>query len=654
MVGGRDGEGLRNDVWRSADGASWESVEAVGDVFSGRVWHQAVVYGGNVWVVGGSSGRDEFWRSDDGANWEAVSVSGDVPRVGNVASGNHRAVVYGGSLWVVSGSDVWRSGDGAVWASVSVSGDVFAVAGGSHQAVAYGGSVWVVGGDVWRSADGGRWDAVDSGGVFVGREHHQVAVHRASLSFVYEAAEIVATVSMVRVSLTGATAPVTLLTIEATGGSGGLRFAMASDVASVASVAVDGVFVATNLLAGGTRATVSVLVTDATPVNRTTVAVTMVFVEALTIAPGAARFVVSPDFTGAVFTLTATGGIGGYVYERAEGDVRVTVDRVSGVVSLTTALAAGDVTAVFVARDEEGDVARFTMGLRVERAAGLVAGDGDVEMFVVGGDSGGNDVWRSRDGRRWVSAAVGGRFSGRADHQAVSYGGSLWVLGGRDRGARNDVWRSRYGIRWTRVTAVGRAFSERWGHQAVAYEGSLWIVGGRDGRGYVNDVWRSADGARWDLVAGWNLAEGSGVFAGRDGHQVVVYGGSLWVVGGFRRFEREPDEEADDPLDGEDAELEEELRRVDEYFNDVWRSKDGVTWVSVTAAGDVFSAREEHRVVAYGGSLWVIGGRDDDGERLNDVWRSADGVTWVSVTVAGDVFSARAGIRRWRMAAAFG
>ena len=143
------------------------------------------------------------------------------------------------------------------------------------------------GGDVWRSADGGRWDAVDSGGVFVGREHHQVAVHRASLSFVYEAAEIVATVSMVRVSLTGATRPpVTLLTIEATGGSGGLRFAMASDVASVASVAVDGVFVATNLLAGGTRATVSVLVTDATPVNRTTVAVTMVFVEALTICAG--------------------------------------------------------------------------------------------------------------------------------------------------------------------------------------------------------------------------------------------------------------------------------------------------------------------------------------------------------------------------------
>ena len=82
-----------------------------------------------------------------------------------------------------------------------------------------------------------------------------------------------------------------------------------------------------------------------------------------------------------MFTLTATGGIGGYVYERAEGDVRVTVDRVSGVVSLTTALAAGDVTAVFVARDEEGDVARFTMGLRVDeggRACGGGWGCGDV------------------------------------------------------------------------------------------------------------------------------------------------------------------------------------------------------------------------------------------------------------------------------------
>ena len=42
-----------------------------------------------------------------------------------------------------------------------------------------------------------------------------------------------------------------------------------------------------------------------------------------------------------------------------------------------------------------------------------------------------------------------------------------------------------------------------------------------------NDVWRSADGARWAVAT---LRAG---FAGRFGHQVVAYDGSLWVVGGY-------------------------------------------------------------------------------------------------------------------------
>ena len=76
--------------------------------------------------------------------------------------------------------------------------------------------------------------------------------------------------------------------------------------------------------------------------------------------------------------------------------------------------------------------------------------------------------------------------------------------------------------------------------------------------------------------------------------------------------------------------------------NDVWRSTDGVNWVSVTVAGDVFSGRDRHEVVSYRGNLWVIGGWDGVG-RLNDVWRSTDGVVWTSVAAAGDVFSGRWG-----------
>ena len=107
---------------------------------------------------------------------------------------------------------------------------------------------------------------------------------------------------------TVAVTPVTLLTLRATGGVGALRFAMAGDDAGVATVGADsGAVVVTSLLAGG-RATVSILVTDATPVNRMTVAVTMAFVGSLGFVTDSARLVVSPDFAGALYTLTATGG----------------------------------------------------------------------------------------------------------------------------------------------------------------------------------------------------------------------------------------------------------------------------------------------------------------------------------------------------------
>ena len=72
----------------------------------------------------------------------------------------------------------------------------------------------------------------------------------------------------------------------------------------------------------------------------------------------------------------------------------------------------------------------------------------------------------------------GGRFSGRQGHQAVSYGGSLLVIGGFDGGLKNDVWRSLDGVTWYLVGVSGGHFSGRRDHQAVSYGGSLWVIGG--------------------------------------------------------------------------------------------------------------------------------------------------------------------------------
>ena len=85
---------------------------------------------------------------------------------------------------------------------------------------------------------------------------------------------------------------------------------------------------------------------------------------------------------------------------------------------------------------------------------------------------------------------------------------------GNDRGKNfNDVWRSGDGNSWALVTASA-AFSARYFHQAASYGGSLWVIGGNDG-GKLNDVWRSADGERWFLAT-------TPPFAKREKHQVVV------------------------------------------------------------------------------------------------------------------------------------
>ena len=122
-----------------------------------------------------------------------------------------------------------------------------------------------------------------------------------------------------------------------------------------------------------------------------------------------------------------------------------------------------------------------------------------------------NDVWRSRgdvlrvgnvvieigDGVSWERVTDAAAFPGRSNHQVVSYGGSLWVIGGWDGQNRNDVWRSADGVNWVEVTG-NAAFSARRYHQAVSYGGSLWVIGG----GRRHDVWRSADGENWVEVDG--------------------------------------------------------------------------------------------------------------------------------------------------------
>ena len=115
---------LKNDVWSSADGRTWQLATANAG-WAPRAYHQAVVHDGKIWVFGGGNYVPEYqafndvWSSPDGVNWTAVTPSAHwSPRLW------FGAAVYRGHMWVLGGwskvpeqnwGDVWYSKNGKDW-----------------------------------------------------------------------------------------------------------------------------------------------------------------------------------------------------------------------------------------------------------------------------------------------------------------------------------------------------------------------------------------------------------------------------------------------------------------------------------------------------------------------------------------------------------
>jgi len=122
-----------NDVWKSADGATWEEVTADAP-WEPRAGAVVVVKDDFMYLLGGERGFlcsplpdcelpyfNDVWRSKDGASWELVTDSaGWSPRPGHqcaVSFGN--IVCWGGFGLPDNPMDVWVSPDGATWEQVS-------------------------------------------------------------------------------------------------------------------------------------------------------------------------------------------------------------------------------------------------------------------------------------------------------------------------------------------------------------------------------------------------------------------------------------------------------------------------------------------------------------------------------------------------------
>jgi hypothetical protein len=201
-------------------------------------------------------------------------------------------------------------------------------------------------------------------------------------------------------------------------------------------------------------------------------------------------------------------------------------------------------------------------------------------------------------------------------------------------------------------------WAARAGLRVVELEGRLFLMGGRTpnestipGDSTIwADVWASDDGgATWtQLVVG----DEPGMWPARAYFQAVVHDDAIVVLGGQDFGLQENPfcallEQGLEPPPGlgidPDAPCPEFLPSS-QFFDDVWRSSDGITWEAVTEDAP-WDGRAGLSAAVLGDQIYVLAGSKNDDSAIvgaggpqriyfNDVWRSADGAEWELVTDA--------------------
>lgn len=248
-------------------------------------------------------------------------------------------------------------------------------------------------------------------------------------------------------------------------------------------------------------------------------------------------------------------------------------------------------------------------------------------------------------------------WSPRRNHRAVTVDERIFVLGGRAREIA-DISRDRTvgGILDPRVETD--PFYSTWREPSVL----------------KNDVWASDDeGGTWILVnPGCHAPQAEDVLAGNEGngkagvpakecsedddcygagvcqvvggaavrhatcvcpmwsprelHAAAVHEGNIYVVGGFVSVRRSNC--------GDYACGDVDAGAYRGYKSDVWLSRDGATWTSVTRDAG-WPGRGDHGLFVYADVMYVVGGAADGGDGrvsfMDDVWRGNLPERWVGV-----------------------
>ncbi len=288
----------------------------------------------------------------------------------------------------------------------------------------------------------------------------------------------------------------------------------------------------------------------------------------------------------------------------------------------------------------------------------------DDKMWVVGGSESTitnaeearrfrNDVWSSYDGRKWICENANAPWIGRSGFGIYVFRDRLWLAGGYnpfhkecrlDVGYRDDIWSSKDGIGWQRSQSCYPQWSARSRFSSVVYDKRIWVIGGTDSKpenGYRNDVFATDTGE----VCDWHEVAPHAPFASCVSRPAFVFHDKLWIINGLvystidgRKWDSvSTKKEACLQRGGQKAIVHSGFVWVsggmdnDEVrYNDVWRSKDAITWEYVVKSAP-WPPRAYHTMVSFKGKLWIMGGLTD--QPANDIWNSEDGINWQHVEV---------------------
>lgn len=530
----------QNDIWSSTNGVSWRydgdlPFNGVGNAGK-RILICAIVFNGYIWIMGGQkSSRDpnsatkEIWRSADGLAWQRMADGPWSPRYIL-----HQAIVYRGRLWVLGGAvyntvelnDVWSTVDGISWTQVLTNNPNATNRWGGRsygEAVVFDDRMWLLTGykngvtnvnDVWFSQNGVDWTmfAATSAVTLPARHASGVVEHGNTLRVVtgnmwrdswmlspYEWESVPQTATphfgprdgLCAVSNESATKPKVWLL-------GGYRYdlngAISNDVWSTSDCKNWSLAKPDTFNSAGFNQNVD----------------------------WAGREMMSAAFF--VNRLWIVGGFNGSpnyltdVWSSSNGSSwnRVT----SGLPWLE----------------------RFFHSVVVfKNKVWVFGGQNNVHDFPSKTSSPTlffNDVWSSSNCVNWTRVTAAAPWAGRGlIYGSAVFKGRMWVIGGGRYRAPdaaavtyNDVWSTEDGANWTLHTA-NAPWSPRRSHSVCVFDNRLWIIGGYSDGSSIDEIWSSADGANWAQLPAAPGANSSNMWPRRD-TAITMHLGMPHLIGG--------------------------------------------------------------------------------------------------------------------------